>query len=83
MAVAIRLRRMGKKLNPFYRIVAIDSSRRSKGKPLEELGYYNPKIKKQLSINKERVDYWIKNGALVSETVNSLLKKEKHSVESV
>jgi small subunit ribosomal protein S16 len=83
MAVAIRLRRIGKKLNPVYRIVAIDSKKRCGGMPLEELGYYNPKNKKDMALKSDRINYWIKTGAVVSETVKSILKKNAPSVEKI
>ena len=75
MAVAIRLKRIGKKLKPVYRVVVIDSRRRTGGKPIEELGYYNPRNKKDVSLKMERVDYWVKIGAVVSPTVKSIIKK--------
>ena len=75
MSVAIRLKRIGKKLNPVYRVVAIDSRRRAQGKPIEELGFYNPRNKKEISLNAERLNYWIKTGAVVSSTVKGLIKK--------
>lgn len=77
MPVILRLRRMGAKKKPIYRIVAADSRRSPNGKFLETLGHYNPNIKEnQVKINRERVDHWIKMGAQVSDTVGSLLKKQ-------
>jgi len=75
MAVAIRLKRIGKKLKPVYRVVAIDSKRRCQGKPIEELGFYNPRNKKDIFLNTERLNYWVKTGAIVSATVKGLMKK--------
>jgi small subunit ribosomal protein S16 len=72
--VKIRLKRIGAKKAPHYRIVAVDSRNRRDGKPIEELGYYNPQSK-DLKINKEAVEKWMKNGAQPSETVASLIKK--------
>jgi len=83
MAVAIRLKRIGKKLKPFYRVVAIDSRRRAGGKPIEELGYYNPRNKKDVSLNMDRVNYWVKTGAVVSSTVKSIIKKNSHPAVGV
>ncbi|MEW6556144.1 MAG: 30S ribosomal protein S16 [Elusimicrobiota bacterium] len=79
MAVAIRLKRIGKLLKPIYRVVAIDSKKRTVGKPIEQLGYYNPRDKngKDISLNVERINYWIKAGAIVSDTVKGLLKKSQ------
>lgn len=72
--VKIRLKRIGAKKAPHYRIVAVDSRNRRDGKPIEELGYYNPQSK-DLKLNKEAVEKWMKNGAQPSETVASLIKK--------
>ena len=75
MAVAIKLKRIGKLLHPVYRVVAIDSKKRTGGKPLEELGHYNPRDKKSALLKIERINYWIKVGAVVSDTVKSIIKK--------
>lgn len=72
--VKIRLKRVGAKKAPYYRIVATDSRSRRDGKPIEELGYYNPRSK-ELQLNQEAVEKWMKNGAQPSDTVASLLKK--------
>lgn len=77
MAVIIRLKRMGAKKKPIYRIVAADSRKSPTGKFLETLGHYDPNLAgDQLKIKMERVDHWLKNGAQVSDTVKSLLKKQ-------
>ena len=68
----IRFVRVGKKNKPFFRIAVGDSRRTPKGKFIEKLGYYNP-LKKEKSINKERVLHWISNGAQCSDTVHNLL----------
>ena len=75
MAVAIKMKRIGKSLYPVYRIVAIDSKKRTGGKPLEELGHYDPRDKKNILLKMERINYWIKIGAVVSATVKSLIKR--------
>ena len=75
MAVAIRLKRMGKSLYPVYRVIAIDSRKTPAGRPLEELGNYNPRDKKNLILNMERINYWIKTGAVVSSAVKGLIKR--------
>jgi len=77
MAVHIRLRRIGKnpKKNPHFRLSAFDERRGRDSRMLEELGFYNP-ITGQAKIKKERLDYWVKNGAQVSLTIKSLVKKE-------
>ena len=69
MAVKIRLSRIGKKNAPFYRIVAIDSRKKRDGKYIEDLGTYNPLTGEIIQFHQERVDEWIKKGAIASETV--------------
>jgi small subunit ribosomal protein S16 len=71
--VKIRLARHGKRNDPFYRIVAIESSKRREGKPLEVLGHWYPK-KDQKKIDKKRLGYWVDNGAVVSKAVSNLMK---------
>lgn len=75
MAVKIRLKRMGSKKKPFYRIVVADSRAPRDGKFIEEIGYYNPLTEsKEIKVDKEKVNSWIKNGAKPSDTVNRLFK---------
>ncbi|MBL8086147.1 MAG: 30S ribosomal protein S16 [Candidatus Obscuribacter sp.] len=74
--VKIRLKRVGAKKAPHYRIVAVDSRMRRDGMPIEELGYYNPRSK-ELNVNREAVEKWMKNGAQASDTVASLLKRDQ------
>ncbi len=74
MAVIIRLQRVGKKNRPMFRIVAIEKSAAAKGKPIEILGIYDP-IKKIGQLNFEKYESWIKNGAMVSDTMKSLYKR--------
>lgn len=76
MAVKIRLKRVGAKNNPVYRIVVADGRSPRDGKFIEELGTYNP-VKKDdnFVINVDRAQYWVKNGAQPSETVASFMKK--------
>lgn len=77
MAVRLRLRRMGKKKQPFYRIVAIDSRVARDGKYLENLGNYNPiKNPHELTVHVDRALYWLQNGAQPSDTVRSLFRKK-------
>ncbi len=75
MAVRIRLRRIGAKKKPFYRIVAADSRSPRDGRFIEILGQYNP-VEKQASVvvKEDRIYYWLRNGALPTDTVNSLLR---------
>ena len=72
--VKIRLKRIGAKKTPHYRVVVTDGRNRRDGMPIEELGYYNPRSK-ELKLDKEAVERWIKNGAQPSETVQSLIRK--------
>lgn len=75
--VKIRLKRTGKKKKPVYKIVAADSHSPRDGRSIEELGYYDPNFEPiKFSIKYDRLKYWLNNGALPTETVNSLLKKE-------
>ena len=76
--VKIRLRRMGAKKAPFYRIVVADARYPRDGRFIEEVGTYNPmKDPTEFKINEERVREWIKNGAQPTETVKALLKKNE------
>ncbi len=80
MAVKIRLRRMGAKKAPFYRVVVADSRYPRDGRFIEEIGYYNPMEKPAvIKIDTEKADKWIANGALPTDTVKSLLKKAKEA----
>ncbi|MBR3502634.1 MAG: 30S ribosomal protein S16 [Clostridia bacterium] len=74
--VKIRMKRMGMKKEPFYRIVVIDSRNARDGRAIEELGYYNPVTDpSELKVNAERAKYWLGVGAQPSDTVRGLLKK--------
>ena len=74
--VKIRLRRMGAKKNPYYRIVVADSLSPRDGKFIEEIGTYAPlETPSLVSVDAERAQYWIKNGAQPTDTVRALLKK--------
>ncbi len=74
--VKIRLKRMGMKKNPFYRIVVIDSRSARNGRAIEEIGYYNPVSEPvELKINDERAKYWLSTGAQPTDTTRALLKK--------
>ena len=77
MAVKIRLRRMGAKKAPFYRIVVADSRYPRDGRFIEQLGHYNPMTDPaEVVIDAEKAAQWIKNGAQPTETVRALLKKQ-------
>ncbi|NCB50506.1 MAG: 30S ribosomal protein S16 [Clostridia bacterium] len=74
--VKIRLRRMGAKKNPFYRIVVADSRFPRDGRFIEEIGTYDPLADSdKLKVNLERAKYWVANGAQPTDTVRALLKK--------
>ena len=72
----MRLRRMGAKKAPFYRVVVADERSPRDGKFIDEIGYYNPLTNPaEVKINAEKAEAWLKNGAQPTETVKSLLKK--------
>ncbi len=74
--VKIRLRRMGSKKAPFYRIVVADSRSPRDGRFIEELGTYNPLTDPaEIKVDAEKAQYWMKNGAQPTDTVKNLLKK--------
>ena len=78
LAVRIRLQRTGRKHQSSYRIVAVPRQSKRDGKVLEVLGHYDPlasEEKKQVVVNRERVNYWLGVGAQASDTVASLLKR--------
>ena len=78
MAVKIRLKRMGAKKAPFYRIVVSDSRSPRDGRFIEEIGTYNPlKDPGEIVVDKERAAYWIGCGAQPSDTARALLKKSE------
>ena len=76
MAVKIRLRRMGAKKSPFYRIVVAESRYPRDGRFIEEIGYYNPLTDpNEFKVDADKVKSWIANGAQPTDTVKALLKK--------
>ena len=79
MAVKLRMTRIGRRHRPFFRINAIDSRAPRDGKILEKLGHYDPIEKdkdKQIVLNTERVQYWLDNGAVPSDTVSQILLRK-------
>ncbi len=79
MAVTIRLKRIGKKNQPSYRIIAIDSRSKRGGREKEVLGMYNPLVKGKhgaVTLDVERVKYWLGCGAQVSDTMAGILKAQ-------
>ena len=80
MAVRIRMKRLGRKHRPFYRICAMDSREKRNGKTIEELGTYDPMLADKaarVQLDMERVDYWMSVGAQPTEKVAVLIKKVK------
>jgi len=78
MAVRIRLRRLGRKKKPHYRVVVTDRAAPREGRFIETLGHYRPLMDPaRLVLDLERVDYWIGQGAVPSETVHSLIEKAR------
>lgn len=89
--LAIKLKRIGKKHQPSYRIVVAEKRSKLNGKYVENIGWLNPK-NKQFDIKKERADYWLKIGAQPTDTVHNLLvksgvvsgqKRPKHRIKKV
>ncbi|EKB57758.1 30S ribosomal protein S16 [Falseniella ignava] len=77
MAVKIRMKRLGSKRNPFYRIVVADSRSPRDGRIIEQIGFYNPVSEpKELKIDEELALKWLGNGAQPSDTVRNLFSKE-------
>ncbi len=77
MAVKLRLQRLGKKKQPFYRIVAADSRSPRDGKFIEVVGTYNPRLNPpEVVIKEDKAIKWLKNGAQPTDTVRSLLRRE-------
>ena len=76
MAVKIRLKRMGMKKHPFYRVVVADVKSPRDGRFIEEIGYYNPMTEPaEIKVDGERAKYWLTSGAQPTDTVRVLLKK--------
>ena len=74
--VKIRLRRMGAKKAPYYRVIVADSRSPRDGRFIEELGTYDPSaVENKIKVDMERAKYWIANGAQPTDTVRGLLKK--------
>ncbi len=71
----LRLKRIGRKRAPSYRLVVMENSARRDGRPIEEIGYYNP-ISKELRIDRDKIDHWLKCGAKPTKIVSYLLTKK-------
>ena len=77
MAVKLRLKRMGSKKKPFYRVVAADSRTKRDGITIEDIGYYNPVMEPaDIKIDEEKAMKWLRNGAEPTDTVRDILKKQ-------
>jgi small subunit ribosomal protein S16 len=82
MAVVVRLRRIGARKAPFFRIVASDSRRATGSRFLEDLGWFDPKKKERnFQIKLDRIEYWTGCGARLSETVRSLVRRAQTASE--
>ena len=80
MALKIRLTRIGATHQPHYRVVVAEARSRRDGAPTEVLGYYDPRSRgSQVTLNLERVDYWLSKGAKPSDTLNSIIKRARRS----
>lgn len=77
MAVKIRLKRTGSRKRPFYRIVVMDSRAPRDGRPIEEVGHYSPVLPTEqcVTVALDRIEYWRGQGAQMTETVRSLIKR--------
>lgn len=80
MSVRIRMKRMGRKHRPFYRICIMDQRTARDGKAIEEVGFYDTSVRdksQRVSLKMDRIDYWLSVGAQPSEKVNALIRKVK------
>lgn len=81
MAVTLRLMRFGKRKQPYYRIVALDRTKKRDGAYIEKVGIYHPlNAEKNIIISKEKFDNWVKKGAQFSEGLAKLLKNKENVV---
>ena len=79
MAVRLRLKRLGRRHRSFFRLNAMDSRSPRNGRVIEQLGWYDPNAKeptKRVSLDRERIEYWLNEGAQPSDTVRDLLKRQ-------
>jgi small subunit ribosomal protein S16 len=82
--VMIRLARFGAKKKPFYRVVVIEKARARNGRSLEVVGHYNPLTHPaQVVLKRDRLDYWTRNGAQMSDTVKRLVASQPAPAETV
>lgn len=80
--LTIRLRRMGKRDQAFYRFVVSDSRKAPTASAVEEVGHYNPRVDPpEIRLDRERIDYWVGHGATLSNTVKTLVKRAEAQAE--
>ena len=82
MAVRIRMKMLGRKHRPFFRVCIMDSQKPRDGKAIEEVGTYDPMVRDKaarVKLNLERIDYWLSVGAQPSEKVNALIRKVRQN----
>ncbi len=78
MSISIRLKKMGKKGQPFFRVVVADTLKKHEGAYIENLGWYNPLATgDNYLIKQDRIEYWLSKGARISSTIKNLMKKNK------
>jgi small subunit ribosomal protein S16 len=81
--LVIRLRRIGAKKSPYFRVVVTESSRARDGRAVEAIGHYDPRTNPEtLQLNRARLDYWRKAGARASDTIRTLLARHPVSVDT-
>ena len=81
--LVIRMRKMGSKKRPFFRVAVIDQRAARDGAFVEIVGHYNPRTKPaKVTIDRERIDYWVGKGAQLSDTVRTLLKRHVTASEA-
>ncbi|MFQ5490849.1 MAG: 30S ribosomal protein S16 [Phycisphaerae bacterium] len=83
MAVRLRLKRMGRRHRPFYRIAAMDSRAQRDGRVIEELGHFDPVEPdegKQIVVKQDRIDYWLGVGAQPTDTVKKLIERARSAL---
>ena len=78
MAVKLRLKKFGRRHRSFFRLSVMDERKPRDGRVIEELGWYDPEAEtdKQASLNRERIEHWLSKGAVPTETVHDLLKRQ-------
>lgn len=77
--LTIRLRRMGKRDRAFYRFVVSDSRKTPTASAVEEVGHYDP-LQKEIQLDRDRIDYWVGNGAILSNSVKTLIRRSDHGL---